>query len=152
MTKKKFPDEVTKEEREEIFKYLDERFGISPIYFQNYLILKGATNYWLFPKTPLFPQLKGLIPEVVGLLFLRRVSHYLKPTSSFIQRFGRYATKNIVTLTKEELSVFREKNSLEINLELTPGYVVVKDENWIIGCGLYLPGKLYVYLSSLRII
>ncbi len=148
MIAKRFPTELSQEEREEILNFLEDRFGIERTLFENYLFLKGTTNYWMFPKTEHLPNLKKLIPEVVGLLFLRKVSKYLKPTSAFLQRFGKYATKNVVTLNEAQLLALKEKMPLKIDLPISPGYVILRDESWILGCGLYLPGKLYAFFEE----
>lgn len=144
---RRFPQKVSEEEREEVLKYLEERFGIEKTYFDNYEILRGVSNFWLFPKTPYLEKLKSLQVQTVGLLFLRKVSIYLKPTSVFLQRFGHLAKKNILVLPDDVISVLKEKNKIEINLDLEPGYVILKDKYWILGCGLYLPGKLLSYLE-----
>jgi len=148
MPRKSFPEEISLEEREEILAYLTERFGFSPSLFEDYLMLRVFHNYWLFPKTNYLSQLRKLTPEAVGLIFLRRVSQYLKPTSTFLQRFGRYATKNIVTLKEEELRLLQENKKIALSLPLEEGYVILRDENWILGCGLYLRGFIYSYLEN----
>jgi len=143
----KFPQKVSEEERKEVLRYLEERFGISASYFEKYDILRGVSNFWLFPKTIYLETLKNLQIQTVGLLFLRRVSKYLKPTSVFLQRFGYLAKKNIVSLSEEIILILKEKNKVEIILDLEPGYVILKNNHWILGCGLYLPGKLFSYLE-----
>lgn len=148
MAKKAFPDEVNSSERKDILLYLEDRFGFPKELFENYLFFKSATNYWMFPKTEHLAQIKKLTPEVLGLLFLRRVSQYLKPTSTFIQRFGKYATKNVITLNRELLAVLKEEKKVEIELPLSPGYVIIKDEDWFLGCGLYISGKLFAYFEE----
>ncbi|RKX61244.1 MAG: hypothetical protein DRP29_00930 [Thermodesulfobacteriota bacterium] len=144
----RFPFKILEEERKEILGYLEERFGIPQNVFENYEILRGVSNFWLFPKTDYLDKLRGLDVQTVGLLFLRKVSKYLKPTSVFLQRFGHLATKNIVILSQEEISILKEKNKIEIELDLEPGYVILKDKHWILGCGLYLPGRLFSYLGE----
>jgi len=144
---RRFPQKVSEEEREEVLKYLEERFGIEKTHFDNYEILRGVSNFWLFPKTPYLEKIKSLQVQTVGLLFLRKVSIYLKPTSVFLQRFGHLAKKNILVLPDDVISALKEKNKVEINLDLEPGYVILKDKYWILGCGLYLPGKLFSYLE-----
>lgn len=144
----RFPFKILEEERKEILGYLEERFGIPQNVFENYEILRGVSNFWLFPKTNYLDKLRGLDVQTVGLLFLRKVSKYLKPTSVFLQRFGHLATKNIVILSQEEISILKEKNKIEIELDLEPGYVILKDKYWILGCGLYLPGRLFSYLGE----
>jgi len=143
----RFPQKVSKEEREEVLKYLEDRFGIEAFHFDNYEILRGVSNFWLFPKTEYLEKLKSLQVQTVGLLFMRQVSKYLKPTSAFLQRFGYLAKKNVVHLPEEIILILKEKNKVEINLDLEPGYVILKNKKWILGCGLYLPGKLFSYLE-----
>jgi len=143
----RFPQKVSKEAREEVLKYLEDRFGIEAFHFDNYEILRGVSNFWLFPKTEYLEKLKSLQVQTVGLLFMRQVSKYLKPTSAFLQRFGYLAKKNVVHLSEEIISILKEKNKVEINLDLEPGYVILKNKKWILGCGLYLPGKLFSYLE-----
>ena len=143
----RFPQKVSGKEREEVLKYLEDRFGIENFYFEKYEILRGVSNFWLFPKTSYLEKLKDLQVQTVGLLFLREVSKYLKPTSAFLQRFGYLAKKNIITLPEEVILILKERNKVEIELDLEPGYVILKNKHWILGCGLYLPGKLFSYLE-----
>lgn len=152
--KKPFPSEVSREERQAILNYLEERFGFDPALFDNYTILKGVKNYWLLSNTPHLESLRSLSVEVVGLIFLRQVSEYLKPTSAFLQRFGYFAKKNIILLSDEEIKFLSEHPFLKIDLSLEPGYVILRDAHWILGCGLYLPGRLYAFFEKkfLRII
>lgn len=143
----RFPQKVSENERKEVLRYLEERFGIEASHFENYEILRGVSNFWLFPKTPYLDKLKNLQIQTVGLLFLRQVSKYLKPTSAFLQRFGYLAKKNVISLPEEIILTLKERNKVEIILDLEPGYVILKNKNWILGCGLYLPGKLFSYLE-----
>jgi len=146
---KRFPKTLSREEKEAIFSFLEERFGLSPSLFEDYEMLRGASNFWLYPKNAPLDKLKDLNPETVGLLFLREVSHYLKPTSAFLQRFGRWANKNIVEITKEQFALLKERKKIEgIVLPLEPGYVILKYEGWILGCGLYLSNKLFAYIEE----
>ncbi|MFN4197048.1 MAG: hypothetical protein ACK4FM_03460, partial [Caldimicrobium sp.] len=59
-----------------------------------------------------------------------------------------FAKRNIVTLNREMLSFLKEEKKIEIDLPLSPGYVIIKDENWFLGCGLYIPRKLFLYLEE----
>lgn len=144
----RFPKKVSSEERKEILLYLKERFGIDENYFDSYEFLKGSHNYWLFPKTPYLEYFTNLQVQTVGLLFLRKISKYFKPTSAFLQRFGYLATKNVVELTPEEIKILKEKNKVKKSLSLEPGYVILKKENLILGCGLWVSGNILAYLES----
>lgn len=144
----RFPKKVSEEEREEVLSYLEERFGIEKFHLEAYEILKGSLNYWLFPKNPYLELLTNLQVQTVGLLFLRKVSKYLKPTSAFLQRFGYLANKNIVELTSEEIKILKEKQKIKKDLPLEPGYIILKKGDLILGCGLWVSGNIIAYLES----
>ncbi len=144
----RFPQKISEEERENILRYFEVRFGISSKIFDPYDMLKGSSNYWLFPKNFPLATLAKLQVQTVGLLFLRKVSHYLKPTSAFLQRFGEFAKRNIVELSCEEIKKIKKEGRVEKDLPIEPGYVILKDNHWILGCGLYLPGKIISYLEA----
>lgn len=147
----RFPKKLSDEERQEILSYLEKRFGIEKFHLESYEILRGSLNYWLFPTTPYLEYLTSLKVQTVGLLFLRKVSKYLKPTSAFLQRFGYLATKNLVELTSEEIKILKERQKIDKVLSLEPGYVILKKEKLILGCGLWVSGTLIAYLEFLNL-
>ncbi len=141
-----WPRVVSLEEREQVLSFWEERFGILKKTFDPYLLLSTAKNYWLFATPPDLKPLQSLRVQTVGLLFTRKVSHYLKPTTTAIQRFGHLATKNVVELSFGELDRLRRERKLAYETDLSEGYVIISCEGKIWGCGLYLPGKLISYL------
>jgi len=141
-----WPRPISEEERASILEYLKGRFGFSPEIFKPYLFLATAKNYWLFTYTEHFESLQSLRVQTAGLLFLRKVSGYLKPTSAALQRFGPFATHNIVTLDRLTLDRLRLEKKIPFSAEVEPGYVILKCEGDFWGCALYLPGKLISYL------
>ncbi|HIE33211.1 MAG TPA: hypothetical protein EYP81_04100 [Thermodesulfobacteriaceae bacterium] len=141
-----WPRPISDEERAHILGYLEERFGFSPTLFKPYLFLATAKNYWLFTRTEHFEALQSLRVQTAGLLFLRKVSGYLKPTSAALQRFGRFATRNIVILDRLTLDRLRLEKKIPFSAELEPGYVILKCEEDFWGCALYISGKLISYL------
>ena len=81
--------------------------------------------------------------------FFARGSQYLKPTSAFLQRFGRWVAKNVVELTKDQFLLLKERRKIEpIELPVDPGYVMLNYEGWILGCGLYISNKLFAYIEE----
>jgi len=134
------------EEREEVLSFWEERFGIPKETFAPYLLLSTAKNYWLFAKPPDLRALQGLRVQTVGLLFTRKVSRWLKPTSTALQRFGHLATKNIVDLEPHALDRLRRERKIPYETDLSEGYVIIRCQGKVWGCGLYTPGKLISYL------
>jgi NOL1/NOP2/fmu family ribosome biogenesis protein len=75
-----------------------------------------------------------------------------KPTTSALQVFGKYATRNFISLEEEEARSFLagESQSQEGNVE--PGYIVVFYKEEVLGCALYSKGILHSQLpKELRI-
>ena len=141
-----WPRTVSLEERETVLSFWEERFGIPQETFDPYLLLATAKNYWLFINPPDLKALQGLRVQTVGLLFTRKVSRWLKPTSTALQRFGHLATRNVVDLRPAELDRLRRERKIPYEAPLEEGYVVISCEGKVWGCGLYTPGKLISYL------
>ncbi len=141
-----WPKPVSEEERARIVNYMEERFGIPREVFEPYEFLSTAKNYWILAKSSELSRLKALKVQTAGLLFMRKVSKHLKPTSAAVQRFGRFAKKNIVELDRFTLERLRVEKRIPFEAELEPGYVILVCEGRIWGCGLYLKGKLISYL------
>ncbi len=80
-----------------------------------------------------------------GLPFVRLVAGYLKPTTVFLQRFGRHSSKNslplhwpdIRALCKEGEICLPGEALLRWRLE-SPGYVIISAIGHILGAGLFL--------------
>ncbi len=142
----KWPRVVSLEERDEVLSFWEERFGIPKETFDNYLILSTAKNYWLFVNPPELRPLQNLKVQTVGLLFTRRVSKWLKPTSTALQRFGHLATKNVVELSPVELDRIRRERQIPFEAPLEEGYVIIKCAGKVWGCGLYAKGRLISFL------
>ena len=87
-------------------------------------------------------NLAPLQVESVGMPLLRRVKNHLKPTSVALQLFGSKANKNIVSLEPQKLRDLVEYKEIKGEFGSSPGYVIVVTGSVIIGCALYLPGRL----------
>ncbi|WP_456369870.1 methyltransferase RsmF C-terminal domain-like protein [Thermodesulfatator atlanticus] len=143
----KWPRVVSFEERDEVLSFWEKRFGIPKNVFESYLILSTSKNYWLFAAPEEIKPFQMLKVQTVGLLFTRRVSHWLKPTSTALQRFGHHATKNIVVLSPAELDRLRRERKMPFIVEhIEEGYVILKCGEKIWGCGLYAKGSLISFL------
>lgn len=80
--------------------------------------------------------------ESVGLPLLRLKKTQLKPTTAALQLFGPHADRNTVNLAREQLKTLVEKKEIKARFSISPGYVIIVAETIIIGCGLYVPGRL----------
>jgi len=88
----------------------------------------------------------------VGLRAFQRVGHFVKPTTRFIQIFGRFATRARVQIGTTQLKALLEDEKIHVDLKLDNGYVIlVFGENRVLGLGLYLNGRLSSQLPKKEI-
>lgn len=129
--------------REEIFNYLEDRFGIDRKEF-------GGLEFFERSKGRIFCINRGSAefldktkPVSFGLLFGRKHGSF-KPSSVIIQIFGDKATKNILVLDREQTKNFIKGADLEIENpdSCAQGYVIVKYTDYALGVGLLKDGKL----------
>jgi NOL1/NOP2/fmu family ribosome biogenesis protein len=129
-------------ERDRLLGYLSHRFGISREVFSNYYLYRRRRTVWLFSKDDRLRDLASLQVESVGFPLLRWVATHIKPTSVALQLFGPHADKNVVSLTSDQLRDLVENKEIKSEFAGSPGYVIVASKSVIIGCALYLPGRL----------
>ena len=113
-----------------ILDYCYERFGIMEHIFDNYNWYIGSKNrIYIGPE-----EIERLIPESIGLCIFR-LDKTPKPTTNFIQLFGREITKNIIILDRNQTSDLCTGADLEIVSNINPGFVSIMYKNISLGCG-----------------
>ena len=135
-------------------KYMEERFGISKKIFSGYVFSSSGEKVWIFSKEIEKKDLQGLRIEGKGLLFGRffKKQDKFKPTTNILQIFGKHATKNIVYVDEKEKDKYIKGFDLEKELDIEEGYVILKHEKDILGCGLYREGRIKNQIPKTRII
>lgn len=120
--------------------YFESRFGIPRRAFSGYIFFTSGkgNSVWLAGREALIP---GVEPLFVGMRCLR-LDVNSKPTSAFLQHFGRHATRNVVSLGNEEAEVFLAGGEFEADLDASSGYVACGYRGDVLGCGLYERGVL----------
>ena len=118
------------DKKETILNYCEERFGINRTIFDNYNWYIGSKNrIYIGPE-----KIERIKPESIGLCIFR-LDKTPKPTTNFIQLFGKRITKNYISLNKKNTLDFCKGFDLEIETEIEPGFVSIKYENINLGCG-----------------
>ena len=113
-----------------ILEYCTERFGINNKMFKNYNWYIGSKNrVYIGPE-----ELERIKPESIGISVFR-LNKTPKPTTNFLQLFGRHVTKNIVELSSKETIEYCAGKNLNPTLNTKPGFVIVKHRDRILGCG-----------------
>ncbi|HYR03412.1 MAG TPA: hypothetical protein VES58_08715 [Syntrophobacteria bacterium] len=136
-------------ERDRLLGFFADRFGMNLSVFAGYELRKRGTTIWIMRSDPRLPALARLKVRSVGLMLLRQVGRYLKPTSAALQLWGSYAKENVIRLSSEKLEELVEQGEIRGDFSGTPGYVIVSLEDLPVGCGLYLPPRLLSRLPPL---
>ncbi|EMA49815.1 MULTISPECIES: DUF7122 family protein [Halococcus] len=129
--------------RESVLDFWEERYGIDPAIFADYTFWeKGSRKLWAFRGEIDSP----IEIESLGITFLRTRQEHWKPTTDAVQRFGRHATQNVLTLSREAARRFVAGEDQEIEWDGDWGYLIVAHdlagEREPLGVGLYLHGEL----------
>ncbi|MCX6672927.1 MAG: hypothetical protein NTY37_04020 [Methanothrix sp.] len=133
-------------EKSLIAKLWQDRFGIPGPAFAGCKFFRKARSIWAISDVDL-PRLSY---ETIGMRIMSCKDRPWKPTTSALQIFGRYATKNLLHLNREEAVIFLEGGSQGIESDCEIGYVVVFYRGDVLGCGLYSHGKLVSQIPKER--
>ena len=113
-----------------ILEYCYERFDINNDEFTAY-------NWYIGSKKRIFIgpiEIERINPESIGLCIFR-LDKTPKPTTNFIQLFGKKIKKNIIELDKNNTLKFCNGLNLEIKSNNEPGFVSVNYNKIALGCG-----------------
>lgn len=129
-------------DRKEVLGFWREKFGVPSEVFDGFdLYVKGESKVWIADSSAGFGAHADL--ETVGMPFLRIGDEHPKPTGDALQRFGGHVTENTLDVTEEQAKTFVSGDTVEIETrEVDLGYVAVRYDGRVLGCGLYFPGEL----------
>jgi hypothetical protein len=137
-----WPAFVYEPQRNGVLRYHAARFGIPLTAFDDLCLLLRHRTYSLLNATPYGERLAKLQVYSAGLPVLRIIRHHLKPTTVALQRFGSQATRHVLDLCAAQvLTLFHEREQ-PLQLDIQPGYVILRHADHTLGCGLYTPGRL----------
>lgn len=129
-------------DREEVLGFWRDKFGVSPETFDEFdLYVKGESKVWIADSDAEFGA--HVDQETLGMPFLRIGDEHPKPTGDALQRFGSHVTENVVDVAEEQARTFVAGDTVEMETrEVDLGYVAVRFDGRVLGCGLYFPGEL----------
>lgn len=133
---------------QEVWNLLKTQFGISQP--DNYRLLRSGRKRIRLISKAAFP----LISKVpctghVGLYFAEYTPNAIRLTMDGAQLIGSFATKQIVTLTKDQAEAWLQGVSIEYKDE-RHDFVIVKHNEDILGCGRLSDGILHSYVPKSR--
>jgi len=121
---------------------MEERFGISRFFFDDYLLFKKNKSWWLLSRSEFITRASILKVWVVGFKAFQRVGEYIKPTTRLIQSFGYHATKAVFNINSEGIKKLADGYAIYTDMALDDGYIILSLNNINVGLGLYIDGKI----------
>jgi NOL1/NOP2/fmu family ribosome biogenesis protein len=134
-----------------ILDYFLERFGIPAEAFDGFCFLMGERKIWVVRDHPELERiLNQLKVESAGIPLLRTKISLWKPTTAGLQFFGGHATRNLIDLEANALQAFLNREPIDGPFPVEPGFVIVRHEGKVLGCGVYGKGRLRSQLPEKR--
>ena len=137
-----WPAFVPEPPRSTVLGYFTARFGMPLTAFDDLCLLLRHKLYSLCSAIPHMERLAVLQVHSVGLPVLRIIRHHLKPTTAALQCFGSQATCHMLDLSDSQFVALLHTREQPLHLDIQPGYVILRHDGHILGCGLYTPGRL----------
>jgi hypothetical protein len=123
--------------------YFERRFGMPVCLFAGYRLLERSKVYVILRDSSHLDALAFLKVQNVGFPVLRKVRQHLKPTTAVLQGFGQAATRHTIDLSSAQMAQLFTDRRLPYDLDWEPGYVILRHDGEILGCGVYTPGWLH---------
>ncbi|NPB03370.1 MAG: hypothetical protein GXO39_03010 [Thermotogae bacterium] len=133
---------------EQVLKYVKERFGIPRNAFRGFRFFQRGRDVWIVSED--VPDLRYV--NRAGLRFARGGTKNPKLTTTAIQIFGRFATKNVVDINEEQLESFLKGEDLVVGTlnGISKGQVIVRYGSDPLGSGLYDGNKIKNQIPKAR--
>lgn len=114
--------------------YLAKRFGISEEYISKIQLKEINEDIWINSLNDQFDHLEF---QTEGIRFLRSTKYGYKPTTYALQILENQLTRSVVKVDKEEFRKLLNRKMIQRKDVKKKGYVAIKHQDRIIGCGLY---------------
>jgi NOL1/NOP2/fmu family ribosome biogenesis protein len=125
---------------EKILKEIRNRFGIPEEVFSNWKIVE-AGDLWIMSEEAFKFPIKNFSRKGIRLVRVYRDGYKL--TTAGIQIFGKYATKNVLEISPEQVKDYLEGKDLSVgSCNAENGQVIIKYGDDYLGSGIYVNGKV----------
>lgn len=121
---------------------LENRFGIPERLFDEYLLFRKKKSWWLLKVSQFICTAAQFKVSIPGLKAFQRINRFVKPTTRFIQIFGREATRAILNIERETFRNLETGEPFPVDLVLENGYIILLFEKHPLGLGLMIDGMV----------
>ncbi len=147
-----WPELAKEDDRLYLLTYIENRFGIPEALFDDYLLFSTKKSWLLIKRSLQIETASRLKVSKVGLRAFQRIGSFVKPTTRFIQTFGRFASKAKLQINMTQLQTLLGGGEIPVDLKLDNGYVVLAiGANRVLGLGFLINGKIRSQLPKKEI-
>ena len=125
-------------DRHLLFSYVEYRFGIQEELFEGFLLFRKRKSWWLLRHSPHVDSAAHFKVSIPGFKAFQKINRYIKPTTRFIQVFGRHATGAIIKIKRKEFEYLKSGIPFPADLALENGYVIISFREHVLGLGLLI--------------
>jgi NOL1/NOP2/fmu family ribosome biogenesis protein len=129
-------------DRDFLFSYLEDRFGIARSVFDGYWLFRKNKSWWLLHRSPHLAKCVGYKVSRVGLRAFQQIGAYVKPSTRLVQVFASQGTKGRFEIQESQLHRLLAGEALPFESSLENGYVILSMKDRILGLGLLIDGKV----------
>ena len=129
-------------DRHFLFSYLENRFGIPEELFDGCLLFRKKKSWWLLKHSSYVASAAHFKISIPGFKAFQRINRYIKPTTRFIQIFGRHATRAIVKIKQSEFKNLETGEPFHVDHPLENGYVILSFREHLLGLGLLIDATI----------
>lgn len=140
--------------QEKFIEYIKDRFGFTKDDFKGLVFIADRKRVYVTTEDVAELGEPFKKPHSYGIVAgkFQRKGRIIKPTTNFLQLFGNSAKKNIIDINEEEKEGFIRGLHIETHSECDDGYVIVRWNKHILGCGMLRNGIIYNQIPYVRLI
>ncbi len=135
------------EDKQRVLSYFKQRYGIPEEVFRDVEFLETRKAIWMVSQEMLSQENQSILSlkriNFAGIRLLRKTGRSFKPTTSGLQIIGSNATKNVVELQRDTLMQLLKTGHVKADLPEQRGFVILRYQGTVLGCGLIKDGILY---------
>ena len=107
------------------------------------MLFRRKSSWHLLRRAHQLATVSGLKISKAGLRAFQEIGAFVKPSTRFIQIFGKAATRAKVEIDEKQLRRLIADEALSLDLDLDNGYVILTLEGGqILGLGLLIDGRV----------
>ena len=119
---------------------------------EEYYLFERKKGWFILKKSEQVKNGAHLKVSKVGLRAFRKVGRFIKPTTRFIQAFGRFATKAVFQMDMPQFRTLVLEGEISVDLALEKGYVILTlEDDVILGLGFYVHGTIRSQLPGSQV-